>query len=208
MLRILRQHDDTFLLRAADDRHVGWVRAGTIHFDGFASTLDVVAAAIGGGNALAAYLGGTTVLGHGEDAFQADRSSVVPAVGDPLRHPARLSHDGTHEWVLLGGRRIARLVTPTSWQRGSDGSLRAPDGHGTTAGEDQRGGELAIEFVLPEGVSVDACLTLAQVLYAAVSLHRCGNPPATRPPRGQRTDAAATSAGPSQVGDGAIPSTV
>ena len=184
MLRIVRQRDDTFLLRDHVGRHVGQVRERAVRFTGFASPLAAVAAVIGGGNARAAYLGGTTVLGEAHDADPADPRQAAPESDDPLRRPVRLAHDGTHEWVVLGRRRVARLITPS---------------------DEDAGGAFAIEFVLPDGVSADASPTLAQVLYSAVGAHRASG----RPDDGRRqhrpSGAGVAFARPSRATDVALP---
>ncbi len=171
MLRIVGQRDDVFLLRDHQNRHVGSVRDRTVRFNGFVTPLDAVAAVIGGGNALAAYLGGTTVLRaeHDIDPAGSRSRAAAPDGDDPLR-PVRLAHDGTHEWVVLGGRRVARLVAPSDTRQVGDATDGA-QAHASTPHENG-GGEFAIEFVLPDGVGTSASLTLAQVLYAAVRVHR------------------------------------
>jgi hypothetical protein len=204
MLRILRQGDDAFLLRDHDDRHVGSVRDRTVRFTGFASPLDAVAAVIGGGNALAAYLGGTTALREARDAHPADSRDAAPDGDDPLRRPVRLAHDGTHEWVVLGGRRVARLITPLDTWREGDAADDAPTDQAPTARENG-GGEFAIEFVLPDRVSTDASLTLAQVLYSAVRVHRSCRRPDDGLRQRRPSGAGVAFARPSRVADATLP---
>jgi hypothetical protein len=172
MLRIRSQGDDLYLLSDRDDRPVGWLRDRTIHFAGFESYADAIAAAIHGGNALAAYLGGTSVLGRVCDARPPDGSGSSRVAPKLVLRDVRLTHDGAHEWVIVGGRQVARVVPPTA--------ARAEPGPGHPGERSEHdpatcsAGTYAIEFVMADGVRASACLAVAQALEAAVAYHRPG----------------------------------
>jgi hypothetical protein len=178
MLRIRSQGDDVYLLSDRDDRPVGWVRDRTIHFAGFESYADAVAAAIHGGNALEAYLGGTSVLGRASHASPPDGSSRSRAAPGLVLRDVRLTHDGAHEWVIVSEQRVARIVPSVALSPGYDRLPHPSGGPPAPSVNMLDAGKHAVEFMMPHGMAASACLTVAQVLGGAVAHHRPTRRPA------------------------------
>jgi len=109
MLNVFETGEATFRLSDRHDEDVGWIRGGTLGFDGFASEADAIAAALAGSEALRRHL---------------DRinGSVQPTAAPTGR--TRVVHDGAYEWVSKGAVPLARLYRP-----GRDGTAPKRRGH-------------------------------------------------------------------------------
>ena len=97
MLSVFETGEASFRLSDRHDEDVGWIRGGTLGFDGFASEADAIAAAVAGSEALRRHL---------------DRinGSVQPTPAPTGR--TRVVHDGAYEWVSRGTAPLARLFRP------------------------------------------------------------------------------------------------
>ena len=171
MLRIIPREAGTFLFRDASHAAVGWLKERTVRFTGFPSRRDAITAAVQGTLALSAYVRGTTLL--------TGPAIARPPNGAP-RGPGRagtsggewLAHAGGHEWIVVDGSAVARLVSPSDSE-----SLAQVEEVMACGGGDARApacgpGAFSLEFVLSADVSAEARLTFAQMLYAAVRHHR------------------------------------
>jgi hypothetical protein len=172
MLRIRSRGDGGFLLSDQRDRPVAWVRDRTIHFLDFESYGDAIAAAVHGGNALAAYLCDTGVLGRESDARPPDGPGGSRTRPTLVLRDVRLTHDGVHEWVSVGGRQVARVVPPNATHAAPCPGPRSLDRSCVVEPMACGVGGYAIEFVMAHGLGPDACLAIAQVLARAVAHHQ------------------------------------
>ncbi len=109
MLSVFETGEESFRLSDRHDEDVGWIRGGTLGFDGFASEADAISAALAGSQAL-----------HGHLARI--NGALHPATAPTGR--TRLVHDGAYEWVSRGSVPLARLFRP-----GRDGALPKHRGH-------------------------------------------------------------------------------
>jgi hypothetical protein len=168
MMRIIPHGPDAYLFRDGTHAPVGWLRARTIRFTGFATHRDAVAAAVQGGLALAAYMGGTTL----HAMHTGPQVARPPGDGGDERAGVRLVHDGRHQWVFIDATRIARLVPPADVEVVASVEEVLACGGPSPAAQTPEASAFSLEFLFSEDVSFDACLTLAQVLYAAIHHHQ------------------------------------
>jgi hypothetical protein len=167
MMRIIPRGPDTYLFRDGSHASVGWLRGPTVRFTGFPSPVHAIAAAVQGTLAVTAYVRGTTLHAGPAIARPPDGAARRPAVAGESG-AVWLTHERGHEWIVINGNAVARLVSPLD--RDALPQVEEPMACG---GRDARvsacdAGAFSVEFVLSANVSVDARLTLAQVLYAAV----------------------------------------
>ncbi|AHG92554.1 hypothetical protein J421_5019 (plasmid) [Gemmatirosa kalamazoonensis] len=169
MMRIIPRSPGAYLFRDAGHATVGWLEARTVRFTCFASHRDAVAAAVQGALALAAYAGGTTsrVLHAGPGAARPPNDA-----GGEARAGVRVLNDGRHEWVYVHATRVARLVPPTSADAVPSIEEVLACGGPSACPPTPEANAFSIEFLLSEDTSLDVCLTIVQVLYAAVHHHR------------------------------------
>jgi hypothetical protein len=151
-----------------------------------------VAAAVQGGLALAAYVGGTTLHTGPQVARWSDDADDEPTVGDGCRRGVRLEHDGRYEWVFIDARRVARLVPPADVEVVLEVEEVLACGGRSPCRPPPEASAFSLDFLLAENVGPDMCLTFAQVLYTAVRHHRVR--PAARPSYGESLDAASGTA--------------
>ena len=109
MLSVFETGEASFRLSDRHDEDVGWIRGGTLGFDGFDTEADAVAAALAGSEAL---------RGHLERVTGAAQPTIPPNAR------ARVVHDGAYEWVSLGSLPLARLFRP-----GREGTAPRRRGH-------------------------------------------------------------------------------
>jgi hypothetical protein len=174
MMRIIPRSPDAYLFRDGGHTPVGWLKERTVRFIGFPSHRDAVAAAVQGGLALASYVGGTTL--HTRHAGPEVARPPNDVGGEPAardgRGGVRLVHDGRYEWVFMNARRVARLVPPADVEVVPAIDEVLACGGRCARSTTPEAGTFSIEFLFAGEVSLNACLTIAQVLYTAVQHHR------------------------------------
>lgn len=115
-------------------RAIGWIEGRGIGFGGYASTGDALAAALAAHAALQGWV--ARVL-----------------MGEISPHPSAeitVRPDGPHEWMLLDGRPIGRLIWPGAAPLHVDGPA------------------FGFELFLPRHVDATGALGIAQVIYEAI----------------------------------------
>ena len=109
MLSVFETGEASFRLSDRHDEDVGWIRGGTLGFDGFDTEADAISAAVAGSEALRSHL---------------ERiNGALDVVAAPTGR-TRVVHDGAYEWVSRGTVPLARLYRP-----GRDGTVPKRRGH-------------------------------------------------------------------------------